>query len=222
MSDLVTAYQQVSDRLDSSTTLTPWQQKQTELRQNVEQLDGMIQSYQEINELVSQLPQKVEHQVLLPLGGSQKVLIRGVVSDTNRILSQLGETVFVARTAANTKANLDARLQMATSIKADFTKQLDELQKREEFAAAGIAEIKAPEPKQTDIPQEHDGPGVIRKTPEGFLEIVESIPLEGSRPALVARPLIQEICTSTSPSPSEAPRAAPKRSRFAEEFMSKK
>eukprot|EP01053_Blabericola_migrator_P005650 Blabericola_migrator_1__5649@NODE_286_length_10380_cov_74_401920_g236_i0_p5_GENE_NODE_286_length_10380_cov_74_401920_g236_i0NODE_286_length_10380_cov_74_401920_g236_i0_p5_ORF_typecomplete_len190_score53_23Prefoldin/PF02996_17/1_9e12FliD_N/PF02465_18/0_02FliD_N/PF02465_18/1_1e03Prefoldin_2/PF01920_20/0_16Adhesin_P1_N/PF18652_1/9_9e02Adhesin_P1_N/PF18652_1/0_21Sec34/PF04136_15/1_4_NODE_286_length_10380_cov_74_401920_g236_i085959164 len=182
-----------------------YQQSKDELTKNVKQIDAMISSYQEIQDIVTALPSKVEHEVFVPFAGSNRVLMRGIITDTNKLFSQLGETVFVARTAANTANTLKSRVHMATSIKADFNKQINEIDTRTNYASAGLPSEPFEAPKVSDT---HDGaPGLIRKTPEGFLEIVETLPPDKNEP------LIQEV---------PKPKPKMKKSKFAEEFSSSK
>eukprot|EP01054_Gregarina_sp_Poly1_P001687 Gregarina_sp_Poly_1__1686@NODE_1432_length_4160_cov_258_183728_g950_i0_p5_GENE_NODE_1432_length_4160_cov_258_183728_g950_i0NODE_1432_length_4160_cov_258_183728_g950_i0_p5_ORF_typecomplete_len149_score26_56_NODE_1432_length_4160_cov_258_183728_g950_i026563102 len=62
-------------------------------------------------------------------------------------------------------------------MRLDFQKQIQEVDHRQAFATASLPS------KQRDghlHEHQHHGPGAIRKTPEGFLEIVETLPVSSA------------------------------------------
>lgn len=228
-------------------TLAYTQQRRS-LTDNLAEIETFIKSYEELNKLYDEIPKKVQHEVMVPFLGSSQVLVKGIIYSTNETYVQLGSDLFVKRLIPHAAKSAQKRLILANEMKRDCVKSINELDKRKEFAEQldlgnlsteeihpgsdqardfGISATNEgnvmPEYSKDATEEEQQRPkGSVRKTAEGFLEIIERMPEEGGE-GPVSKPvtgsLIEKISTEeVSQKRTAESKRKPSSSIFSQEF----
>jgi len=162
------------------------------LQEKIESVEKIRRSYDEAIETLEFLPTKVQHEAILSIAGSKLAFFRGNIINTNTVLMQLSSEYYIKRTTDSAVKSLMKRRQTSVNLLKSFQDQLqdlkvtsqvlkDEPQFQQYQAASSV-------PKRTkidiDLTKSTNAAapsvaervlGSIRKTPEGFIEIIERI-----------------------------------------------
>src|SRR5699024_8179788 len=117
--------------------------------------------------MLEELPNKLCHEIMVPLLGSETILVPGKIVDTKSCVMQMGDKVFVRRRVDKVSEILGQRRTMTKSLIRDYEKETAHTKRK----AATVQELGTDgHPAEEEIVKKTDK-GLVRKTPERFLEI---------------------------------------------------
>ncbi|CAK0850201.1 unnamed protein product [Prorocentrum cordatum] len=135
--------------------------------------------YDELGALLEELPEKLEHPIMVPFG--PLAFFPGHIQHTSEVLTQLSSEWFVLRPAKHARGLVDRRQARLRSDQADVAKELELLRARRRVAAGAAGLPAEAEPKAESHAEEREGGGSVRIDEDGYFEIRE--PADGEAEA---------------------------------------
>ncbi|EZG57121.1 prefoldin subunit [Gregarina niphandrodes] len=127
------------------------------------ELHQLQQDYKALELQLQDLNTKSNYQILVPVCGSNQVLIPGRIINTNAVLCQLAQDHFVRRTPDNCHhKSVTQRRQMADALLENHDRQIKDLQDKQNV----LQQERSSETIQT-------AKGSVTRNAEGYLEIIE-------------------------------------------------
>eukprot|EP01071_Lankesteria_metandrocarpae_P012791 Lankesteria_metandrocarpae@DN6279_c0_g1_i1.p2 len=125
--------------------------------------------------LLAQLPAKVEHEILVPFGPI--AFFPGRLVHTNEVKTCIGDDYYVHWTTPQARANVERRLQFVAEGKEEKLKNIKSIKERIGLSASTLAAEYPATAEGEEMPVEETltGKGSVRKTAEGFIEIMERL-----------------------------------------------
>lgn len=118
----------------------------------ISELNSMVLEFKQVSEVLERLPNKVRHEIMVPLG--PLAFAPGYIINTNKVLMLLGSDLYAERTASESRKTISRRLSQAEdcleTMKKNLSKIEEALKLKGEFSVTG-----AEKPKDdTDIREE--------------------------------------------------------------------
>ncbi|OII77161.1 prefoldin subunit family protein [Cryptosporidium andersoni] len=106
---------------------TSLEEKKSNLENEIKGLNEIILEFQEVSKVIEHLPEKNQHEVMVPLG--PLAFSPGYITNTNQVLMLLGSDIYVQRTTKNTLKTITNRLKLAEKCLEDANKEMDHINK---------------------------------------------------------------------------------------------
>ena len=91
----------------------------------IEEIDKNLDEYKELKSLLVDLPEKMTHEVCCPVG--KLAFFPGKLTNTNQILTLVGDDYFIERTVKNTLPTIKNRTDLLNAKRLEVDKQLDKI-----------------------------------------------------------------------------------------------
>lgn len=169
-------------------------------KDNAMLLDGRLKDYDDLRELLTDLPEKLTHPVMVPYG--PLAFFEGQLQHTNEVLVQLSSEWFVERTAKHAMGTIDRRQRRIRVEVADVDKETEDLEKRRKVAASEGGIVL--EPAGGPVPQGAPPGTSVQFDDEGFMDIREPLDDDGAVDESLAVPAYQGAGENDAPDSADA------------------
>ncbi|KAH8584598.1 prefoldin like molecular chaperone [Cryptosporidium sp. chipmunk genotype I] len=146
------------------------------LEHEISELNSMISEFQQVSQVLNRLPNKVKHEIMVPLG--PLAFSPGYIINTNKVLMLLGSDLYAERTTFESQKTIKRRLSQAEdcleTMKKNLSKIVEALKLKDEFSMDSNDRLKT----EAKIREENIQDGGLMKNitfTDGTAEIREEI-----------------------------------------------
>ncbi|KAJ1611291.1 prefoldin like molecular chaperone [Cryptosporidium canis] len=104
----------------------------------ISELKSMISEFEQVSQVLNRLPNKVQHEIMVPLG--PLAFSPGHIVNTNKVLMLLGSDIYAERTALESRKTINRRLSQARDCLETMNKNLSKIEEalklKDEFSAS--------------------------------------------------------------------------------------
>ncbi|TRY49810.1 Prefoldin like molecular chaperone [Cryptosporidium tyzzeri] len=146
------------------------------LENEISGLNSMISEFQQVSQVLNRLPNKVQHEIMVPLG--PLAFSPGYIINTNKVLMLLGSDLYAERTTFESQKTIKRRLSQAEDCLETMKKNLSKIEEALKLKDEFSIDIKESPTKEAEIKEENNQDHIFHKNitfKDGTAEIKEEI-----------------------------------------------
>ncbi|EAK89305.1 prefoldin like molecular chaperone [Cryptosporidium parvum Iowa II] len=146
------------------------------LENEISELNSMISEFQQVSQVLNRLPNKVQHEIMVPLG--PLAFSPGYIINTNKVLMLLGSDLYAERTTFESQKTIKRRLSQAEDCLETMKKNLSKIEEALKLKDEFSIDIKESQAKEAEIKEENNKDHIFHKNitfTDGTAEIREEI-----------------------------------------------
>lgn len=128
------------------------------LEHEISELNSMISEFEQVSQVLKRLPNKVQHEIMVPLG--PLAFSPGYIINTNKVLMLLGSDLYAERTTFESQKTINRRLSQAEdcleTMKKNLSKIEEALKLKDEFSVCEDSNFKMETEIREEITQDKD------------------------------------------------------------------
>ncbi|CUV07618.1 unnamed protein product [Cryptosporidium hominis] len=131
------------------------------LENEISELNSMISEFQQVSQVLNRLPNKVQHEIMVPLG--PLAFSPGYIINTNKVLMLLGSDLYAERTTFESQKTIKRRLSQAEDCLETMKKNLSKIEEALKLKDEFSIDIKESQTKEAEIKEENNQDNIFHK-----------------------------------------------------------